>query len=176
MKFNTKLIILGLIVLSVSLLNISCSDNVTADTVLVSKTLHWTATGDDGIQGTATTYFLRYSTDSDSLVNHWADLPLIPGLPTPSLPLTADSVTFSLNYEVGVQYFFAMKVADEVQPKVSPTGEFNAINWTISGADTVAVESATVSGGSNLSSISNIASVYFQDATPPSPINDLTFQ
>jgi hypothetical protein len=73
-------------------------------------TLHWTASGDDGVIGTATSYELRYSTSPITEAN-FGGASLVPGLPH---PLSAgSSETFDVSLPSGT-YYFAMRVKDEV--------------------------------------------------------------
>jgi phosphodiesterase/alkaline phosphatase D-like protein len=75
-------------------------------------TLTWTATGDDGSSGTATTYNIRYSTAPISNAT-FAAATALTGLPAPRVAGSAESVTVT-GLQAGTTYYFAMKVADEV--------------------------------------------------------------
>jgi len=83
---------------------------VSAATVAV--TLRWTAPGDDGTQGRATVYELRYSsspiTDSNLLA-----APRILGLRAPSVAGQRDSMTVTIPV-TGLPTYFALRTADEV--------------------------------------------------------------
>jgi lysophospholipase L1-like esterase len=82
-------------------------DTVTDSTVK----LEWTATGDDGTQGTATSYDLRYSLNPITEAN-FLNATGVSGLPAPSIPGTLQSfVVTGLN--PGKLYYFAIKVIDE---------------------------------------------------------------
>jgi len=107
-------------------------------------TLLWTATGDDGTVGTATSYDLRYRTvgitGTDTL-SWWNAATKVTGLPVPHASGVTDSMRVR-GLTPFTTYYFILKVGDEVP------------NW--SGYSNVAVK--TTSG----------------DATPPSAVADLT--
>jgi hypothetical protein len=107
-------------------------------------TLLWTATGDDGAVGTATSYDLRYRavgiTGTDTL-SWWNAATKVTGLPVPHASGVTDSMRVR-GLAPLTTYYFVLKVGDEVP------------NW--SGYSNVAVK--TTSG----------------DQTPPSAIADLT--
>ncbi len=75
-------------------------------------TLTWTAPGDDGNIGTATSYDIRYSTSTITDAN-WAGATPVPGLPTPTAAGTVQSVLVS-GLHPSTTYYFAMKSADEI--------------------------------------------------------------
>ena len=106
--------------------------------------LHWTAPGDDGTVGRATSYALRYRssaiTGTDTL-GWWNLATLATGLPVPGVSGSTDSVRVR-GLTPLTTYYFVVRTADEVP------------NW--SGFSNVAV--VTTSG----------------DATPPAAIADLS--
>lgn len=74
-------------------------------------TLAWSATGDDSLTGTATSYDVRYSTSPITEAN-WAAATTVTGEPTPGVAGTAQTyVVRSLSRQV--TYYFAAKVSDE---------------------------------------------------------------
>lgn len=76
-----------------------------------SATLGWTATGDDSLTGTATSYDLRYSTSPINAAN-FAAASQATGEPAPAVAGTAQSFTLKgLSREV--TYYFAIKVTDD---------------------------------------------------------------
>jgi uncharacterized repeat protein (TIGR01451 family) len=79
--------------------------------------LTWTAPGDDGNSGTASTYDIRYRTDAPITSANWATSTLIAGEPAPLVAGTSQSFTVNELSE-GVTYYFAIKTADEV-PNIS---------------------------------------------------------
>jgi hypothetical protein len=82
-----------------------------------SVTLAWTATGDDGNSGTATSYDLRYSLSPITPQNFASAWQLL-GEPTPAASGTLQSINLS-GFEESTTYYFAMKVTDN-EGNVSP--------------------------------------------------------
>lgn len=79
-------------------------------------TLTWTATGDDGAVGTATTYDVRYSRSTITSAN-WDNAAIVTqvsGEPVPRAAGTAGETVTVAGLSPGTTYYFAMKVADEV--------------------------------------------------------------
>lgn len=76
-----------------------------------TATLAWTATGDDSLTGTATTYDVRWSTSPITAAN-FASANAVTGEPAPAAPGTAQSVTVT-GLSRQVTYYFAAKIADE---------------------------------------------------------------
>lgn len=77
-----------------------------------SVTLSWTAPGDDGTVGTATTYDLRYATSAATLQNWDGATPAV-GEPSPAAAGSSEEFTVTGLYP-GTTYYFAIKTADEV--------------------------------------------------------------
>ena len=77
-----------------------------------SINLAWTAPGDDGSTGTATTYDVRYSTATITEGN-WASATLATGEPSPSVAGSSESMTVS-GLTASTTYYFAIKTSDEV--------------------------------------------------------------
>jgi hypothetical protein len=76
-----------------------------------SLALRWTASGDDGSTGTATSYDIRYSTSTITNAN-WSSATPATGEPTPTAAGTVQ--TFTLSGLSGSQtYYVAMRVSDE---------------------------------------------------------------
>ncbi len=78
-----------------------------ADTVVVG----WTAPGDDGAMGTATTYDLRVS-ESPINASNFTQALTVPGMPTPRVSGTPQSVTV-YGLTRGTTYYFAIRTADD---------------------------------------------------------------
>ncbi len=74
--------------------------------------LRWTATGDDGHSGRATTYDMRYSTSPISQANWDAAVP-VPGMASPNASGFPEQLTVR-NLDHGTTHYFALNVADEV--------------------------------------------------------------
>lgn len=77
-----------------------------------SINLAWTAPGDDGAVGTATSYDIRYSTSTITEGN-WASATQATGEPTPSVAGSSESMTVS-GLSESTTYYFAIKTSDEV--------------------------------------------------------------
>ncbi|MDP2598336.1 MAG: hypothetical protein Q8P49_00730 [Candidatus Liptonbacteria bacterium] len=75
-------------------------------------TVSWTAPGDDGSTGTATSYDLRYST-SVITAGNFASATAVAGEPTPLIAGTLESHTVT-GLSLNTTYFFAIKTSDEV--------------------------------------------------------------
>ncbi len=86
------------------------SDAATATPTTV--TMSWTATGDDGNVGTATTYDIRYSTSAITPAN-WDDATLATGEPNPQISGTTETFTVT-DLTPSTLYYFAIKASDEV--------------------------------------------------------------
>ena len=77
-----------------------------------SITLTWTATGDDGTTGTATSYDIRYMAGTSITSSNWDSATPCTGEPTPKA--AGGSESFAVNgLNSNTQYYFAMKVSDE---------------------------------------------------------------
>ncbi len=88
------------------------SDLAAGDPAEDSLTLTWTAPGDDGSTGTASTYDIRYSTSSITESN-WDAATQVTGEPAPAAAGTSQSMTVS-GLSASTTYYFAIKTADEV--------------------------------------------------------------
>lgn len=77
-----------------------------------SVLLTWTAPGDDGNTGTATSYDVRYSTSTITSGN-WSSATSVTGEPTPLLAGLAQSMTVT-GLANGTTYYFAITADDEV--------------------------------------------------------------
>jgi hypothetical protein len=130
-----------LVVLGALLLPEIAAAQTAADSTL---TVLWTATGDDGSVGTATSYDLRYRTvgiaGTDTL-SWWSAATRVTGLPAPHASGVTDSMRVR-GLTPATTYYFVLRVADEVP------------NW--SGYSNVSVKATS------------------GDTTPPSAIADLT--
>jgi hypothetical protein len=91
-----------------------------------SVNLTWTAPGDDGSVGTATSYDIRYSTVPINATN-WANATNATGEPTPGVAGTAQKMSIAGLAE-GFTYYFAIVASDEV-PNDSPLS--NVVNVTL---------------------------------------------
>lgn len=89
-----------------------------------SVRLAWTAPGDDGQVGTATAYDLRMS-QSPIDDSNWAAATPVPGLPTPQVAGTRQTVMVR-GLTNGTTYFFGLRTRDDVG-NWSPTS--NVLRW-----------------------------------------------
>ena len=124
-----------------------------------AATISWTAVGDNGVSGIATTYEMRYLSGASCPINtgNFASGTAVTGLPAPMVPGTSQQVTVS-GLASAVDYCFALKVSDEAgnnslsnslavltSDSVAPaaavlstgaaTGTSIAVNWTAVGDD-----------------------------------------
>ncbi|MFQ5649774.1 MAG: Ig-like domain-containing protein [bacterium] len=87
-------------------------DNLVASTPTATTiTLGWTAKGDDGSTGQASSYDLRFSTFNINDANFEQAIP-VTGVPAPALAGTPESFVVTA-LQPGTQYNFAIKVIDE---------------------------------------------------------------
>jgi phosphodiesterase/alkaline phosphatase D-like protein len=81
-------------------------------TTSTSVMLVWTAPGDDGTNGTASQYDIRYSTSTITEAN-WGSAAQVTGEPAPKAAGSAETFTVT-GLQNGTTYYFAIKTADEV--------------------------------------------------------------
>ncbi|RKX29852.1 MAG: hypothetical protein DRP46_06595, partial [Candidatus Zixiibacteriota bacterium] len=77
-----------------------------------SVTLNWTAPGDDGNNGTASQYDIRYSLNPITEAN-WGSATVVSGVPVPQPAGSQESFDVT-GLEPSTTYYFAIKAADEV--------------------------------------------------------------
>jgi len=145
------------------------SPSAVADLALSSPsnsamTVSWTAPGDDGSSGTATSYDLRYSTSLITDAN-WSSATQVTGEPSPSVAGSAESKTVS-GLSAETTYFFALKTSDEVPnesaisnvPSLATTATpdttspSDVIDLTLSGATASSIDLAWTAPGDDGSS------------------------
>ena len=117
------------------------TDLATGTVTASSVALSWTAPGDDGATGTATTYDVRYSTSTISEAN-WGSAQQASGEASPKAAGLGETFTVT-GLIASTTYYFAIKTSDEV-PNVS------AISNVPSGT--------TSAGGGGSSTLENVAS------------------
>ena len=116
------------------------SDLAVQSTGSTTAVLAWTATGDDGAVGTASSYDLRYSTSPIDSTNFDSATP-VPGTPAPKAAGGAESFEVS-GLDYNTQYYFALVVADEQDNR---SGVSNSPNGTTLGAPHLAYAPASFS-------------------------------
>ena len=87
-------------------------DLAVTEAKLRSAILSWTATGDDGMSGTARRYDLRYS-KTPITVDNFAAATIAAGVPSPQSTGTTETFTVK-GLEPATTYYFALKVSDNV--------------------------------------------------------------
>lgn len=115
---------------------------------LPSYTLTWTAPGDDGNVGTASSYEMRWSatkpdsTSGTAMNSWWASATVVPNMPSPLIAGSTQTVNVApaSGFLSGTTYYFVIRASDEVP---------------------------------NVSAYSNVASKFTPDTTPPGRIIDL---
>ena len=120
------------------------TDLATGTVTASSVQLSWTAPGDDGATGTATTYDVRYST---AVINdgNWASATQATGEPAPQVAASSETFTVT-GLNSSTLYYFAIKTTDEV-PNESALSNVPSAT-TLNGAPTVAaaIADTTVNG------------------------------
>lgn len=101
-----------------------------------SVDLTWSATGDDGSSGTATSYDARYSTSEITSAN-WSSATQVSGEPTPKVSGLTEVFSVS-GLSSSTTYYFAVKTSDEA-------GNESGISNTASGATTDAIAPGDIS-------------------------------
>ena len=102
--------------------------------------LSWTATGDDGLVGTASYYDVRYST-SEITEENFASATRASGAPDPSLAGTPETMTVT-GLDFSTDYYFALKVTDEYG---NTSGLSNVPTGTTLGIPHIAVDPDSMS-------------------------------
>ncbi len=110
--------------------------------------LSWTAPGDDGVEGRATGYEVRSSTEPITSTNWWSATP-IPGSPNPGSPGMTEYL-FANDLAQGRTYYFALDVFDNVYNR---SGLSNVVSLVVPGGPDSATWSTVFSpapGGQGL--------------------------
>ena len=116
-----------------------------------SVTLSWTAPGDDGNAGAATTYDIRYSTAPISGLN-WASATQVAGEPVPAAANTPESMTVT-GLSPKHKYYFAIRADDDVMHSSDLSNVANAttlstpVGYALKGATTIDVHAKLSEAG-----------------------------
>jgi len=105
-------ILCGLVILAVVSASPAWAGLAAGESAVNSVTLTWTAPGDDGNDGTAGSYDIRYSTSTITEAN-WDAATQATGEPSPQPAGSAESFVVG-NLDPSTTYYFAIKAADEV--------------------------------------------------------------
>jgi len=89
------------------------TDLAISNTTSSSVTLTWTAPGDDGTTGTASSYDVRYLMYTAITGSNWASASQASGVPAPQVAGSTETFTVT-NLSSNTEYFFAIKTSDEV--------------------------------------------------------------
>ncbi len=126
------------------------TDLLASNPTVSSIRLSWTATGDDGTSGTASSYDLRYSTAPITAAS-FSQAVQVAGLPAPLASGAAESFTVG-SLSGGTTYYFAIKVADELGNSSTLNANGPVTSTTLDGIAPSAVTdlAATFAGGGPL--------------------------
>ncbi len=119
----------------------SCDEN--------SCRLTWSATGDDGSEGTASAYEIRYSTSNISNETDFNGAVEVFGEPNPEVAGSRQTTTVT-GLEAETKYYFSIKAADEV-PNLSAMS--NIASDTTSAVPTVCNQTYSNEDGSGLAGV-----------------------
>lgn len=120
------------------------TDLALSDATSNSIKLTWTAPGDDGNVGTATSYDIRYSTSAINGGN-FSTATQVAGEPAPQTAGTLQTMTVT-GLSPDTAYFFAMKTSDEV-PNTSGLSNVPSLNTLSEIVSQINVPSARSGGG-----------------------------
>ncbi len=139
------------------------SISTSAATALTARTVKfdWTAVGDDGTTGTATSYDIRYSTTAITAANFSSATP-VSGAPTPRVSGTAETMAVAgLNGDT--TYYFAIKAID---------GSSNASTISnVLSAKTYRTADINNNSYVNMQDVSIMMAYWGNAARPPADIN-----
>lgn len=133
-----------------------------------SATLSWSAPGNDGNQGTASAYDIRYST-SNITEGNWGSATTVSGEPTPQPAGSSESFAVG-GLEPGTPYYFAIKTADSV-PNWSALSNVATVTTALAAPTPMGhiLDSANLSAVVTCNQVSVVISVYYQFALSASP-------
>ena len=137
------------------------TDLAASNPTTYSIDLSWTAPGDDGNTGTATSYDIRYST---SIINssNWGSATQVSGEPTPSSAGSSESMTVS-GLSSNTTYYFALKTSDEVLNKSDLSNIASGTTLAAPQANYLVVNTATIALSGN-----DVINITLQNSGPTS--------
>lgn len=112
-----------------------------------SVALSWTATGDDGGTGTATSYDVRYRTGGPVTSSNWSTSTQATGEPAPAAAGATENFTVS-GLVSGTTYYFAVRAGDET-PNWSPISNSPGTTTTADVTAPAAVSNLAATGPTN---------------------------
>jgi fibronectin type III domain protein len=112
-----------------------------------SVNLTWTAPGDDGSTGTATSYDVRYRTDAPLTASNWATATQASNEPSPKPAGQAESFTIAGLF-ANTTYYFGLKTSDEV-PNTSGVSNSPSATTTAASAAVTYLSDGFESGNLN---------------------------
>jgi Tfp pilus assembly protein PilV len=121
------------------------SNLATSSPTSSSITLTWTAPGDDGSSGTATSYDIRYATSSIS-EGTWGSATQASGEPSPQVAGSSESFTVT-GLTAGTTYYFAIKTSDEVPNISAISNSPSGITTCANEADCLSINTSSASVG-----------------------------
>lgn len=145
---------------------VSVNDLVATNPKETSLDLSWTTPGDDGTEGTASSYDIRYSTSAITETN-WSSATQLIGEPAPQT--SGDTQTWTItSLTPGKTYYFAMKTMDE---KVNTSLISNVVSGTTMADTTKPSKPSNTSpsnGATNASLTPSLSGSAFNSSNPGS--------
>ena len=135
------------------------TDLATSNPTTSSIGLSWTAPGDDGNTGTASSYDIRYSTSTITSSN-WSSATQVSGEPTPSSAGSSESMTVS-GLSLGTTYYFALKTSDDVLNVSDLSNVASGTTLSAPQANYLVVNTATVALSGN-----DVVNITLQNSGP----------
>ncbi len=118
--------------------------------------LTWTSPGNDGDEGTATSYDIRYATDV-GVLTEWTDANQVPDLPAPKVAGSTELIEIS-GLSIDSMYYFRIKTSDDNDNVSLPS---NIVQKTVSSYPVVQIISPL--GGSLIGEIVEIEAIATDD-------------
>lgn len=140
--------------------------NLAVSSVLMTQIdLTWTATGDDGLQGTANAYDVRYATSPISAAT-WREAIPVDGEPAPQPAGAIERMTVT-GLQPATTYYFAMKVHDNVGNE----SDLSNIVVVATSAGTIVFADDMENGGNNWETVGDDSLWHLSQLRANSPAN-----